>query len=325
MKTSTDIQSSLIIHPDELSRTWIDRLSDAGIKTIGIHPCGGKTAYQSLENLVEQCKTQEYRDLIDYAKSRGLEIEYEIHAMEYLLKRDLFDAHPEYFRMNRNGDRTNDSNFCVSNAEALELVAKTAAQLAKSLYGSSQNFYFWLGDGDDLRCHCPLCEGIPASDQQMLVLNRMLSEIQKDLPQAKMAYLAYKDSIVPPAQVRPMDGIFLEYAPFEKYTAKGEDAAQRIQKEREMLIPLMHFFDREPQKVLEYWYDNSLFSNWKKPPKKFVLNDDGMRSDIDEYQKMGFRAISSFACFLGADYEELHGDVDVLPFADAVLNREEEK
>jgi hypothetical protein len=72
--------------------------------------------------------------------------------------------------------------------------------------------------------------------------------------------------------------------------------------------------------VLEYWYDNSLFSNWKKPPKKFVLDEGGMLCDIAEYKKAGFNFISTFACYLGEDYQSLHGDIDIIPFSKAVLD-----
>ena len=78
-----------------------------------------------------------------------------------------------------------------------------------------------------------------------------------------------------------------------------------------MLPRLLEFFGREGAKVLEYWYDNSLYSKWKKPPEKFVLNKDAMQSDIAEYISLGFSEITSFACFLGDDYEALWGEVDI--------------
>ena len=59
------IKSSMLIHPDELSKTWIDRLVNAGIEAVGIHPCGGKNADRSLKNLLEKMKTDEFCDLID--------------------------------------------------------------------------------------------------------------------------------------------------------------------------------------------------------------------------------------------------------------------
>ncbi len=314
------MHNSMLIHPEELSENWIDKLAYAGIKTLGIHPRGGKNAAQSLEELIEQMQTKAYREQIDYAKSKGLEIEYEIHTMGYLLPRQLFNTHPEYFRVNREGQRTSDYNLCVSNQNALDLIAQRAAKLATALYGSSQNFYFWLDDGHDLCCHCPACQKLSASDQQMLVLNAMLKEIKKHIPNARMAYLAYMDSIVPPTSVQAEEGIFLEYAPLEKYTAKGPDAPMLIAREKEMIKPLLAAFSNGPKKVLEYWYDNSMFSGWKKPPKEFRLNEAAMRADISEYRAMGFDTVSTFACFLGEDYEALYNPVDVLPFAKAVCN-----
>jgi hypothetical protein len=189
------MKSSMLIHPDELSRKWIDRLAKAGIGTVGIHPCGGDKAQESLENLLERMKTSEFCGLIDYARRNGLEVEYEFHATSYLLPRTLFNTHPEYFRVNKDGERTQAYNFCVSNSEAMQLVAKNAAELATSLYQSSHDFYFWLDDGWDLKCHCPLCKHLSASDQQIIVLNSVLREIKKQIPDARMAYLAYMDTL----------------------------------------------------------------------------------------------------------------------------------
>lgn len=319
------MRNSMLIHPEELSKKWIDRLADEGIGAIGIHPRGGKHAVNSLKELLEQMKRAEYRELIDYAKSRGLEVEYELHAAGYLLPRELFEGNPELFRMNENGERTADYNLCVSNGEALDLCAQRAAELASSLYGSAERFYFWMDDGHGLSCSCPSCKKISPSDQQLIVTNRMARAIRRYIPNARVAYLAYMDSVECPTRIAPTEGVFLEYAPFEKYTAKGDNAAELIKREREALLPLMRFFDREPKKVLEYWYDNSMFSKWKKPPKEFTLNETEMRKDIAEYKELGFDGVSTFACFLGNDYEELYGDVDIKPFADVLMGTETEK
>ena len=136
------MKNGMIIHPGELSKKWIDRLADAKVNTLGIHPEGGAGAPKSLERLLELLKTPEYRALIDYARSRGLRIEYEIHAAGYLMDKSLFAEHPEYFRMNSAGERTSDWNFCVSNPDALALFARRAAELAQALYGSGKDFYF---------------------------------------------------------------------------------------------------------------------------------------------------------------------------------------
>ncbi len=307
----------MIIHPGELSKKWIDRLANANINVLGIHPEGGSGAPKSLERLLDLLKTPEYRELIDYARSRGLEVEYEFHAAGYLMDKSLFAEHPEYFRMNSDGERTPDWNFCVSNPEALGLFARRAADLALALYGSGKDYYFWMDDGRGIHCNCPKCQNLSPSDQQYIALRAALGEIRRHIPDARMAYLAYIDTIAPPTSVRKDGSIFLEYAPFEKYTAKGEDSAVRIEREREMIAPLLDCFGRADAKVLEYWYDNSLYSRWKKPPARFVLNEDAMVEDVREYREMGFGRASTFACFLGEDYEELYGEADILPFSKA--------
>jgi len=307
----------MIIHPGELSRKWIDRLADAGINTLGIHPEGGKDAPKTLERLLSLLETPEYRALIDYARSRGLEIEYECHAAGYLMDRALFAEHPEYFRMNESGERVPDWNFCVSNAEALSLFAKRAAELALKLYGSGKNFYFWMDDGRSIHCQCPKCRSLSPSDQQYIALSAALDEIKRYIPDARMAYLAYIDTIATPTLAHSNRGLFLEYAPFEKYTAKGEDSAARIERERGMLAPLLDYFGGEDAKVLEYWYDNSLYSRWKKPPARFELNEKPMIGDIRDYREIGFDRITTFACFLGDDYEALYGEPDITPYSGA--------
>ena len=63
--------------------------------------------------------------------------------------------------------------------------------------------------------------------------------------------------------------------------------------------------------MLEYWYDNSMFSRWRLPPVRFTLDAMAMERDIKEYVDMGFENISSFACFLGENYRQLWGDTYV--------------
>jgi len=162
------MRSQILIHPEELSRAWIDRMADNGITVLGIHPWGGKHAVRSICDLLESLKTKEYRSLLDYAAQRGLTVEYEIHAAGYLMPRDLFDGHPEYFRMNGDGERTSDWNFCVSNPEALNIVVRRAADLAQALYRSGNSFYFWMDDGKNVHCQCPACKNLSPSDQQLL-------------------------------------------------------------------------------------------------------------------------------------------------------------
>ena len=314
------MKTQFLVHPEEFTKKWIDRAAKIGLDSLGIHPWGGGTAVESLTELVKLLKTDEYRARIDYARSLGIEVEYECHALSYLLPRELFDTHPGYFRMDGDGNRVQKGDFCVSNAEALDIVAKNAAKLAGDLYGSGDRFYFWMDDTKDRRCECEKCRGLSLSDQQLIFVNAMIREIKKTRPDAKMAFLAYQGTIPVPEKIKPEKGVFLEYAPFEKYTAKGRNKDMLIARERAMIQPLFDFFGKEDAKLLEYWYDNSLFSKWKKPPAEFKVNKSAMTQDLIDFSGFDFDTVCSFACFLGDDYEALYGAPDVSDFTDTVNN-----
>lgn len=141
-------------------------------------------------------------------------------------------------------------------------------------------------------------------------MNHILAGLRQYDPDAKIAYLAYFHCIQPPQAIKPATGIFLEYAPFEKDTA----ISVREQPIGEKLDRLLTVFPREDAKILEYWYDNSLFSNWKKPPKRFVPDNARIRDDLAFYREKGMQYISSFACYFGKDYTDLYGEPDLSAF-----------
>ena len=306
------MEKGLLIHPEELSKKWIDRAANLGIETLGIHPWGGKRAEASLYELVEQVKTDEFRALVDYAKECGLNVEYEMHAGSWLLPRNLFETHPEYFRVDDTGVRTAKRNFCITNPDAMNYVLERSKELAAALYGSGDRYYFWLDDGRRYRCNCENCAPYTSSDQLLLVVNAMARELRKGNPNAKVAYLAFYETLKLPQTVKPEEGVFLEYAPIERKFDRP--VWEMPEEEIEKLKALLDFFGRKDAKVLEYWFDNSLFSKWTKPPIRYSPNNDLIRADVEYYHKLGFENISSFACFLGQDYEELFGEPDVSAF-----------
>ncbi len=319
MKKETVFTSSLLIHPEELDRKWIDRLVGLGIPTLALHPVGGFRAPLTMKAMLDRLETDEFRALIDEAAEKGLNIEYEMHAARYFLPKSEFDAHPDWFRMNEAGERVADTNCCASNRDALDHMAKRAAETAKKLYRSSHRYFFWLDDAPDAFCHCPACGELSSSDQQMIIMNRILEELRKVDPEATLAYLAYYGTLPPPTKVKPAEGIFLEYAPiardFHKPLADANDEKNETQ--NRYLRALLETFGKDTAKALDYWLDNSLFSNWTKPPKPFEADTAVIHADFKYYRALGFRDISSFACYLGADYIELHGEPNIKPFSDA--------
>lgn len=303
------MKTKLLVNTDDILYDWVERMHENGVDIVGIHPEGGRNAHHSLDHLLSMLKLPKYRGRLNLAGHFGMEAEYGIHAASWLVPRDLFADHPEYFRMNEQGERTPELNFCVSNEEALAVCAENAARLVKQLYRSTKRYFLWLDDAKDAHCHCPRCRQLSPSDQQMTVLNAMIRRIRQDDPEATLAYLAYVTAIAPPEKVKPEKGIFLEYAPYERDMQKP--AAEMPESEIENLRALLECFGREGSVVLEYWYDNSLFSGYKKPPKKLTVDNGQILADVRFYRELGFEDISSFACYLGLDYVSLYGEPDL--------------
>lgn len=302
----------LLIHPEELSKKWIDRMADAGIDVLGLHPVGGEESHKHIGKMLELLQTKEYRDLLNYAVSRGLKIEYEMHAASFLVPRELFEDRPEYFRMDETGERTCDLNFCFSHPEAMETALSNAEKLAEKLYASQSNYYFWLDDdAKGSGCRCEKCRAYSFSDQQLMFENALVKRLKKRNPNAAVSHLAYYQAMHPPKAVRPEEGIFLEYAPIERDMKKSLSVQGA---DTNNIHALLNFFGRKNARVLEYWFDNSYFSGWKKPPKPFSADHALIKEDISFYAELGFENIASFACFLGEDYEALHGNVDISAF-----------
>ncbi len=300
-----------VVLTEELSREIIDRLADAGATAIGIHPGGGRRADEILRENLRLFGTDGFRELVEYAGDRGLKVVYEIHAWSYLLPRELFAEHPEYFRMDGEGRRTPEGNFCVGNPEALRIVAENAARLAGELPGSAPEYYFWPDDVAGADCRCPSCRELSPSDKQLRVVNAVARRLRKDNPAAEVAYIAYNDCFAPPVAEAPEEGVFLEYAPM----SRGLDRPAREMSEefRANLDALLELFGSENARLLEYWYDNSYYSGWKLPPRKFGVDEGSVVRDIDFYGRLGFRSFGTFYCYLGADYRALYGTPPAFP------------
>ncbi len=315
MKT-TPLTPSMLIHPDELSVNWIERAKKIGLPILGLHPVGGLTAHESMQELLDRTDDPAFCELLSMAERNGIRIEYEMHAMGYFLPREMFATHPEWFRENEHGERVADLNCCASNEEALDHIAVRAAdaarRLTKPLKHPTYRYFFWMDDALNGRCHCEKCRSLSSSDQQMRVMNRILREIREDYPEAKLAYLAYAECFDPPKQEKPDDGIFLEFAPMDRDFHIPIDGDSEKNRNMVSKIPALFetFGDRE-MKVLEYWIDNSMYSGWKKPEKRLDEDKAVVRADFAFYRSMGFDDISTFACYLGPHYEELHGEPDI--------------
>ena len=308
------MRSSILIYPQEITKKWIDKMADGGVDVLGIHPVG------DMEELLTKMEGAEFRELLDYAISKGMQIEYCFHALSYVLPRKLFESNPEYFRINEKGERSKDFNMCPSNLDALEIITEKAYELAGRLYGNNEKFHFWIDDDDGGFCKCERCSKMTASDQQMVMLGAMIKGVKRRYPDAKLSYLAFQAAIEPPSMKFDTDGIYLEYAPVNRWFPDEPHRFGIISREQASKKPLLDYFGNKDATVLEYWLDNSLLSRWKKPPKPYKCDGERLKKEVKEYLELGYRDVSTFGCFLDEDYEKLYGEADISAFFEAIAD-----
>ncbi len=63
-------------------------------------------------------------------RALGFKVEFEYHATSWLFPREEFQNHSEWFRMDEQGERTQDVNLCPSNPDALAYIETRAELLA---------------------------------------------------------------------------------------------------------------------------------------------------------------------------------------------------
>ena len=275
---------------------WPKLAHEAGLTTIATHVGPG--------DVMPFIRNEKGRKFLADCRAYGLDVEHELHAMSYLLPRRLFAEHPDYFRMDGNGQRTNRLNCCASSAGALAVIASNAVAVAKVCRPTTGRYFYWLDDTEgDASCHCEKCRGFNAADQALLVENAILAALRKEVdPKATLAHLAYYRTMTPPSRVKPADGIFLEYANITRNRSRPLSDVELGNLKR-----LLAVFPAETAQVLEYWLDASLYSKWRKPSVRLPWSASAVRREIDDYAKLGIRRFTTFGVYLDGDYVRNHG------------------
>lgn len=305
----------IVIHAaDALTDYWADRLTGEGLhlNVVGIHPAGGTDAHQTMEEAIHMLDTKEWARFQSRMEAAGIEIEFEMHALSWMLERDKFATHPHWFRMDEHGQRTPQFNCCVSEPDVLDYIRERACALAKIFVPTTGKYHFWIDDVASAGCMCERCCGLTPSDQCMLLTNAIAEGLEAGRPGAKQSYLAYCATLVPPT-TSPRHNVFLEYAPIHRDHDRPlfDDGCDLNRAETATLPTLLDLFGKADAKVLDYWMDNSLFSGWKKPPKEFHLRESVCQADVSAYRQLGFDSVTSFGCYLGEDYATLYGNADL--------------
>ncbi len=298
----------IVLVPEDLTlKDWPERAKRAGLSTIGIHHQNSPGA------VVRWVKSDGGQRFLEQCRELGLHVEYELHAMKELLPRNLFEKNPELFRMNGKGERMPDANCCVHSDRALEIIVENAVTIAQTLRPTTGRHFYWGDDGQPW-CQCPKCRGLLPSEQALVIENRTCRALRALDPKAQVAHLAYSNTLSPPRQIKPAEGVFLEYAPISR---RYDLAYERQQgpKDRDGLPALdanLAVFPKGTAQALEYWLDVSRFSGWRRPAVRLPWNREVFLADLETYRKRGIRNITSFAVWIDAQYQQRFGNLDFI-------------
>jgi len=290
--------------PDLSTLGWPQRAAKAGLTTIATH-----VTPREVSGFIQSDKGREFLAGCDNA---GIAVEHELHAMSDLLPRELFAKDSSMFRMNERGERSPDCNCCIHSRGAVDVICENAIRYAGILKPTTSRYFYWVDDGSPM-CGCPQCRVYSASEQALILEHEMLKALRKIDSQAALAHLAYARTLESPVQVKPMPGIFLEFAPigrtWDEPITRREAKDGQHGRYLDALDANLAVFGREGAQVLEYWLDVSLFSSWKRDAKKKLpWRGDVFRQDIAAYASRGVRHITSFAVYIDADYVRQYGE-----------------
>lgn len=295
-------RGAVLVVQDMESYDWPALAKDAGLTTLATHIKPSEIAVF--------VKTEAGQKFLENCRRHRLEVEHELHALGDLLPRELFEKDKEMFRMDEQGQRVRDYNLCVHSQPALELAAEKAAHYTRLLPSTTGRYFYWIDDGVPM-CRCAKCRGYSDSDQALIFANHIWRAIRGVDSRARLAHLAYANTLQPPKQVRPEPGIFLEFAPIERRydTPFGEREARSPSRDLlhgRMLDALdanLEWFGRDGAQALEYWLDVSRFSGWKRETVvEIPWNEAVFRDDLGTYARRGIRHVTTFAAWLDGEY-----------------------
>jgi hypothetical protein len=297
----------VLVLSDLRTLDWPERARRAGLTTIATHIFPHEVA--------AFMQKDEGQRFWESCQRLGIQVEHELHAMSDLLPRSLFDKDPNLFPLNDQGQRVRAYNLCVHSAAALEVVAENAIKYTKILRATTHRYFYWIDDGQPM-CRCPRCRELTDSDQALLLEHHVLKAIRQVDPQATLGHLAYARTLQPPQKIKPVPGIFLEFAPIQRkydvpFRQRDVVGSGGLTHGRllEALDANLAWFGREGAQTLEYWLDLSRFSGWKRENvKRLPWRDDVFRDDLRLYADRGIRHATTFAAWVDGEYVTRFGD-----------------
>lgn len=262
--------------PNDAFEDWVDFTPKVKLNTLGIH------AFVD-QGVGEHGAIDDARKAESLAADRGLRIDLEAHCFG--------------------------SVFCPSDVAGMAAAERRMADMVKALPDSTRDLFLWQADGRIGKCDCPEHREHTASDQTLLLVNRLLAAARGVRPDSRLCYLAYANTLPAPENVAPGGGVFLEWAPIGRcmsHSLNDSTCAINAGDHVPHLLDDLAVFGAADAQVLGYWLDASLFNRgrFEANNRRLPFFPELLRGDLRYYRSLGIRQITTFACQLDRSYFE---------------------
>lgn len=255
---------------------------------------------------------------------RGIWIEVGGHGYQNFINAEmedgrLFYEHPEWFGMDKKGERSKYDRMvvCTSNAEPVNFIKQSVLDYLKA-HPEIDIFDFWPPDGA-VWCQCADCQKLgDASDRHALLVSEVSNTVRATCPQVQFECIAYADYEKPPTLARISSDILIDFCPIgQRFNVQIDDPSS--DKNAEYVRYLRGWLE-------QFAGDLSIYSYYRKYMWDSIpcLLPHYMQNDLRFYRSIGAVGISTYAepgdwaayelnhYALGALAWDIDADVDAL-------------
>lgn len=138
-----------------------------------------------------------------------------VHTLQWIITRDMFEEHPEYFGCDDKGNRSMNRQPCLSNDDVFRLTVDFARN-----FFSQYDTIFSVSQNDGMSfCQCDKCKAFNkahgGTDSASMIdfVNRVAAAVREEYPDARFETLAYQDTLTPPENLEIADGVVIRMCP----------------------------------------------------------------------------------------------------------------
>ena len=234
-------------------------------------------------------------ELTPELEKRGIIIEVGGHGYQNFLNADmengqLYEAHPEWFGMDKDGKRSANSHmvFCTSDPEAVCYLQGNLLAYLKA-HPEIDIFDFWPPDSETW-CGCPACQALGTeTDRHALLVSKTAQFLQEKLLSVRLECLAYSRYTKPPQNEILDRNVLLDFCPINQNFEHQiyEEKSENNKAYKENLLSWLKLFDGDIS-IYSYYRKYA----WRSLP---VIIPHYMQNDLRFYRDCGIKGISVYS------------------------------